>query len=558
MTTVDYDAVVIGSGPGGGTTAWALAKAGVNVLLLEAGPAYDYTEDYRLDEENWETGRFPHKGKSRSGYRIPRLQPLEDKWRSLRSRSKIGGAFEKGDHRQRGFYWHVQGVGGSTLHYTGEAHRLHPAAMAMYTKFRAGADWPFDYSALEPFYVEAERLLGVAGPSSDTTRWRSQPYPMPAHPPSYATQKLARGFERAGLSLSPNPVAILSRAYNGLPPCNYCANCARGCPRGDKGSIDLRCVGPAVATGKCTLEPMARVVRIEPGKTDKVDAVVYVDRDGTRQRVLGRAIVVAGGAVETPRLLLASDGPPAPDGLGNESGQVGRNLMETLFWISSGLHPDPVGSHRGIPTDSIAWDFNAPDAIPGVIGGCRFTPGVAQAELLGPIGYATRLVDGWGRAHKRRMRDSFGRAVTVVGLGEWLGNAKSHVDLDPDARDAQGVPLARFNSHLEEVDLRRLSFMAERSRRVLKEAGVDEVLEEFSAYDSISATHVFGTCRMGSDPSTSVVDGDCRSHRWKNLFVIDASVFPTSGGGEAPTLTIVAIALRAARNIEKLLRTKSL
>ena len=156
------------------------------------------------------------------------------------------------------------------------------------------------------------------------------------------------------------------------------------------------------------------------------------------------------------------------------------------------------------------------------------------------------------------MRDGFGRAVTVVGIGEWLGNAKSYVDLDPDAKDTQGVPLARFNSHLEEVDLRRLSFMAKTSRQVLKEAGVDEVLEEFSAYDSVSATHVFGTCQMGSDPSTSVVNGDCRSHRWKNLFVIDASVFPTSGGGEAPTLTIVAIALRAARNIEKLLRTGSL
>ena len=303
---------------------------------------------------------------------------------------------------------------------------------------------------------------------------------------------------------------------------------------------------------------MARVIRIEPGKADKVDAVVYIDRNGVRKQVRGRAVIVAGGAVETPRLLLNSENKSAPDGLGNENGQVGRNLMETLFWISTGLHPDPVGSHRGIPTDGIAWDFSAPDAIPGVIGGCRFAPGAAQSDLLGPIGYATRIVDGWGRAHKAKMREVFGRAVTVVGIGAWQSNSKSFVALDPETKDDLGVPLARFHSHLEEGEMKRLSFMAEKCRQVLKESGVDDVLEEFGAYDSISATHVFGTCRMGNDPATSVVDGNCRSHRWKNLFVVDASVFPTSGGGEAPTLTIVAVALRAAQNIQSLLRTNAL
>ena len=558
MTTKTYDAVIIGSGPGGGTSAWSLARAGAKVLLLEAGPAYDYTEDYRLDQEDWEAGRFPEKAGRKSGYRIPRLQRLEDTWLTLRSWNKILGSYERSGYRRKGRYWHVQGVGGSTLHYTGEAHRLHPRSMELKTRYGIGADWPFDYAALEPFYDQAERLLGVAGPATDTVRWRSKPYPMPAHALSYASRKMARGFERSGLTLVPNPVAILSRPYRGHPPCNYCANCARGCPRADKGSVDLRCVAPAVETGNCRIETMARVIRLEPGKGDKVDSVIYVDGDGNRQEVRGRAVIVACGAVETPRLLLVSEGSRAPNGLANESGQVGRNMLETLFWISTGLHPEPLASYRGIPTDSIAWEFSAPDAVPGVIGGCRFSPGAAQGELLGPIGYATRVVDGWGRAHKSRLREVFGRAVTVAGVGEWPANAKSYVDLDPEAKDDLGIPLARFFSHLEESDLQRLLFMAEKTRQIMKEAGVPEIIEEFSAYDSVSATHVFGTCRMGRDPDSSVVDGSCRSHRWKNLFVVDASVFPTSGGGEAPTLTIVAVALRAAQGIARRLKTGSL
>jgi choline dehydrogenase-like flavoprotein len=261
--------------------------------------------------------------------------------------------------------------------------------------------------------------------------------------------------------------------------------------------------------------------------------------------------VVACGAVETPRLLLNSAGPHAPDGLANESGLVGRNLMETLHWVSSGLHPEPLGSHRGLPADGVCWDYNAPDAVPGVVGGVRFSPMTIEADFAGPINYARRVVGGWGAAHKAAMREQFGRVLSVGGIGESLPNPGSYIDLDAEEKDAHGMPKARIHSRLAEMEIQRLAFIAKMCRQALEAAGVDKLVEEFGTYDMFNASHVFGTCRMGTDPATSVVDEYCRSHRWRNLLVTDASIFPSSGGGEAPSLTIYANSLRAAHYLKE-------
>ena len=548
----EADVVVIGSGAGGAAVAWALARAGVAVTVLEAGPRYDYWSDYRLDRADWEQERFPHKA-SRRTYTVAPTQTIVER-PELRSWSVATGADNTTDHRLSWGYQHVQGVGGTTLHYTGEAHRLHPAAMRLRSRFGVGADWPFDYAELEPYYVEAERLIGAAGWSYDPVRWRSAPYPLPPHPLSYASQKIAAGFRVLGLSLAPGSLGILSQAYGDRPPCNYCANCIRGCPRADKASADVTFIAAALATGRCTVLPERQVVHLAAGPEDRVSHAEAVDAQGQRHRIMARVFVVAGGAVHTPRLLLASTGAHAPHGLANESGEVGRNFMETVSWVSSGLHPQPLGSHRGVPSDAICWDYNAPDAIPGVVGGCRLSVGAGQADLLGPIAYATRLVGGFGRAHKARMSQVFGRALTVVGVAECLPNPRAFVDLDPEEADPRGVPLARIHSWLEQGEIERLAFMRERARAVLEAAGVEAIVEEYGTYDHFAATHVFGTCRMGRDPETSVVDPTGRSHRWRNLYVADASVFPSSGGGEAPSLTIEALAIRAGRLIAESLR----
>lgn len=551
MGNSEFDAVIIGAGPGGGATAWGLTRYGFKVLVIEAGPVYSPSE-YNLDRTDWEQSAFPDRSKHKERYTFGPFQKLGTGLTEIRSWNHMEGRINKTDYRTANAYNHMRGVGGSSLVFSGEAQRLHPGAMQMRTRFGVAADWPLSYAELEPYYCLAERIIGVAGPSGDSVRYRSEPYPLPPHQLSYGSTKIAEGFRKLGLSMARNPVAILSRPYDNRPECNYCANCVRGCPRTDKGSVDVTFIRKAVDSGFCIIWPDCRVTALMAGASDNITEVQYIDGTGAVKSVKGRIVIVSCGAIETPRLLLASKGRYAPDGIGNESGHVGRHFMETIYWFSVGMHRDPLDSFRGIPVDGICWDFNAPDAIPDMIGGCRFSPSVAETNLLGPVNYAKRAVKGWGKKHKKTMRDTFGKALAIVAMGESLPNKKSYIDLDPLKKDNEGVALARINTFLEEMDIRRIEFMSKKTREVLAASGVENIFEEYSAYDIFNSSHVFGTCRMGSDPRQSAIDSYCRSHRWQNLFIVDASVFPSSGGGESPSLTIEALAIRTSDYINSL------
>lgn len=554
MKQDDFDVVVIGSGAGGGASAWALAENGIRVLVIEAGPAYDPFRDYLLDRPDWEQTRFPDRARHKARYTFGKMQSLDPGHDTLRSWNHVTGPMNTSERRSPADagYHHVRGVGGSTLAFSGEAQRLNPASMKMKSRFGVATDWPFDYQELEPYYTIAEKVIGVAGPAGDSIRPRSKPFPLPPHSVSYAGTKVVAGGRKLGLHFVPNTLAILSRPYDNRPDCNYCAACNRGCPRADKGSVDVTFMRKVAASGYCAVLPDSVVTYVEAGPDDRVRAVLYADARGTVHRVQTRTLIVSCGAVETPRLLLASRSPNCPDGLANESGQVGRNFMELLSWVGSGIHPEPLASFRGVTADIICWDYNAPDRIPSVPGGCRFSTATAEADLLGPINYALRVAKGWGRAHRLEMKRVFGHALSVGSIGESLPNSRSFIDLDPASRDEFGIPRARINSFVDETGVHRLLFMAEKVREILKASGAEEIFEEYGTYDFFSSTHVFGTCRMGNDPGESVVNPFLRSHRWKNLFIADASVFPSSGGGESPSLTIEALAIRTAMHIRDL------
>ncbi len=543
----DFDVVVVGAGAGGGAAAWRLTQRGQRVLLLDAGPAFDPGTDYPLDKPDWEMSGFPDKPGSRGRYRFAPMQALDPAHDDLRSWNRIYGRLNRGEQRipSGEGYHHVRGIGGSTLHFTGESHRMNPHSMRLRSEHGQGADWPLDYAALEPFYVEAENLVGVAGPKDAGDRWRSAPYPLPPHRFSRAARRIGEGAKALGWHWEASPRCALSLPYDGRPPCNYCGQCNRGCPRGDKGSTDITFIAKARASGRCEVRPRCTVVALVVAEGRRIAAIDYVDAAGRRVRVPTPRLVLAGGAIETPRLLLAHNAAHPDQAIAHESGQLGRNLLESSGWTSVGLADDDLASFGGLPAEAICWNFNRPDAVEGIVGGFKISTAVHETDLAGPVAYARRAVPGWGRQHKAALRQAFGRAVAVSATGEFLPNDGAFVDLDPGHTDENGLPLARIHSFNDPQTLRRLAVMARSCRQLLQAAGVKTLVEEYGSHDFYSAAHVFGTCRMGVDPATSVVDADLRVHGWQNLLICDTSVFPSSGGGEAPSLTLQALALRA-------------
>lgn len=538
-----YDVVVIGSGAGGAAAAWALTARGARVLLLEAGPQFDPARDYPQTSPDWQARSFPAPPGSRAQIIYGDLGKLNAQDAALASYNAVTPRAPLAATRsaKAGGYAHVLGVGGSTLHHVGEAHRLHPASFALARDFGVGHDWPLSYDDLEPFYHRIEQFIGVAGPAQTFQRPRSAPLPLPSHPLSPAAQRLVSAGPRLGLPFEENTRAALSQPYAGRPACNYCGQCTAGCPTGAKGAADVTYIGRALETGLLTLVANAPVVHISQGAGGQITAVDYV-QDGALYRQETPILIVAAGAVQTPRLLLAS-------AVANSSGQVGRNFMETLRWSSTALLNGLRGSHMGLPADAVCWAHNAPDGAGGAIGGCRYTSAVQEMGFTGPMSYAQRLIAGHGAAFHSKMQRAFGSAITVGATGAVVADARSNISLSRDQVDAHGVPLPVIASVLTDNSLKLLRHMRANCRALLAACGANPPIAEGGSWDIFQSTHVFGTARMGHDSATSVTDAWGRSHDHPNLYIADASVFPSSGGGESPTLTISALALRQAEHI---------
>lgn len=538
------DFVVVGSGAAGGVLARELATAGFQVVVLEQG-GWTESHDFRHDEvANW----FLLEGLSK---------PAEQSFR--RTAADVAQPGQPGAPPP---VVYATGVGGSSVHFTGNYWRFRPVDFKERSLLGpiAGtgfADWPISYEELEPYYTRVDWEIGVSGAPGPFDAPRSRPYPLPPMPVKSSGVLLERGARALGLHPQPAPVAILSRPYGGRSACNHCGFCMLyGCEYGAKSSTLVTMIPQAVATGNCEVRTLATAMRVETTPAGRVDGVVYRDRDGVEHKQLARAVVLAANGAETPRLLLLSASARHPDGLANTSGLVGRYLMWNAHGETFARFAEPLNEYKSIQATRVVHDFYDADPARGFYGGGgmdgRMIPGPVLFSLFGLPPDAPR----WGAEYKRMLGEYFTHTMEVASATTSLAVEENGIELEPGITDAAGRPGIRVTYRDHPDDLAMVAFLQERAIQILEAAGADRVWNIPAAEQTIGS-HLLGTARMGDDPRTSVVDRYHRAHDVGNLFICDGSSFVTSGRGQ-PTMTIQALAFRAAEHMGRLARAGEL
>lgn len=536
--STDFDVLVVGSGAGGGMAAMRLCEQGFKVGLIERGPRFDPKKDYILNHSDWELRKDPLDQAKR------REQTIDKEYRSKYQAFGV-------EHRRSALNYHrVHGVGGSTLHYQGEAHRFGEHAFSTLSKHGYAVDWPLGYDDLRPYYRQAEDLLGVAGEVGNPFKPQRAAFPTPAHALSARSIKLAQAATKAGFNLQPNTLALPSQSIDGRLPCQHSGGCNYGCVFNAKSSIDQAIIPRAEATNNLSLLTQTQVTKLNLDKHGEIQNVSCVSK-GATSTLTAKRYVLAGGALETPRLMLASAQTTRANGFGNSHDQVGRYFMETVMTTSKLRVESALKTYTGPPLDARVWDFCKP--IDEMTSGFVLGNAGYLTPHTGPYNHAVRQA-GIGRAHKQLVRQTFGQSLLLFGIAEQEPQADNRVQLSAKL-DPNGMPKVTVHCRYSERDLHTLKVMNGKLKAWAHATGDMRISSSRDTHAYSAATHVGGTCRMGNNAKDSVVDANGKVHDSNNTYVADASVLPTQGMGDSPSLTIQALALRTADKIIDDLRT---
>lgn len=504
------DFAIVGTGAGGGTLAARLAEKGFSVVAFDAGPFFRPLEDFASDEEAQS-----------------QLYWLDERIVDGADPIKMGG-------NNSG-----KAVGGSTVHFAMVSLRFRPEHFKTRTLLGYGADWPVEWREMWGYYAAVERALSISGPLTYPWGPPRPAYPYRPHPLNACGEVMARGCEALGLAWSPMPLASVSAPRGKSPPCVQRGFCRFGCSTNAKQSALTVWIPRALAAG-AEVRDLAMVGRIELDGSGRATGVQY-HRERAWRFQKARNVVVAGYAIETPRLLLNSACPQAPDGLANSSGLVGKNLMTQPNQGVWGWMEEEARFNKGPPNLCVSehWNYDGTTGFPG--GYTLMSQGPMPQEWVGVQMGAKGL---WGEPLRRAMLD-YNHQVGIKVVGEGMASEANRVTL-ADEIDQYGLPIARVTHSWTPDDKTLIAHSMLRMEEMLDAAGATRLFRQDD-----DTNHLNGTARMGEDPRTSVVNPDGRTWDHPNLWVCDGSIFPTSGGVN-PSLTIQAMALRTADRIEAL------
>ena len=530
----DPDVLIVGAGPTGAVAAKRFLEAGMRVVVLEQGDWPDYSQA-RADHPDFELtmGRYWSGNPNRR--QAPADYPIDD------TDSDISAVL-------------FNAVGGGTVIYAAHWQRNMPSDFRVRTLDGVADDWPLTYEDLAPFYERVEADFGVSGLAGDPAFPPGKGPPLPPAPLGPMGRRVARAHNQLGWHWWPGPNAIATRAYGPLKPCQQRATCMWACAEGAKGSVDITHWPQLVKRG-AQLVTGARVGRLETNSDGLATGAEYVDRDGHVHFQRAAVVLLAANGIGTPRLLLNSASATCPDGLANSSGLVGKRLMLHPFGTVVGLFDDDLGSTHGLWGQHIhCLEFYETDASRGFARGAKWglqpTGGPLSMTRGYPWGEANAI---WGPDFHRQLRKRLGHSSMWGIIAEDLPEERNRVVLDPTLKDANGIPAPKLIYRMSENSHRLLAFHLARAKESLEAAGANEVV--IAPLIRETGWHILGTCKMGTDPATSVVNPWGRCHDVPNLFIYDGSIWPTSSGMN-PTATIAALALRCAEHLVEQRRTQ--
>ncbi len=503
------DVCIIGAGAAGGILAQELSEAGMSVVVIEAGLRFDDPfSDYANDPIIMRKFRFPEA--SLEGEALGHLP----------------------------FAHNASGLGGGTLHWMGAAFRLHESDFRVATHHGGkGADWPITLKDLVPYYAKAEAEWGISGPPDNPWEGDRGPYPNPPHKLSCMSEMVMSGANKVGMRFMPGPTAALSRPYRGRAECNHCGFCMQGCMQKAMASTARIQFPRAERTGRCKVLTSCMATRVE-SKNGKATGVIYFDSKRRENFQAARVVIVSAHVSESPRLLLNSATNEFPNGLANSSGVVGKHYMTHPSRPIAGIFENRVDGYRGYMLNNIySQEFYETSSKNKFIRGYT----LEAASSGAPLQWINQFnPTDWGVSLKDKARSSYAHIAELMVVGEQLGNPANAVTLSAE-KDSFGMPKARITHGFDDNDQALVADGIKKCTDILMAAGATKVVPGAKVY----GPHNMGTVRMGNDPQKSVVNSYCQTHDIKNLFVCDASVFPSSGGCN-PTMTIAAIAYRSA------------
>ncbi len=530
----EVDFVIIGSGAAGGIIAKELSTAGYSTVVLEQCK-YRKPVDFTHDEiKFFLNGEWFGGGPRASGMTFRKTE-----------------ADEPTSNGQQDAALYAKTVGGSSTIFSAHLWRMRPVDFDERSRLGAiegtnFADWPITYEELEPYYTKVEWDMGVSGAPGHSDPPRSRPFPMPPLPINSSGVIMERAAANLGLHADVQAHAILSQVHNGRVPCQQCGFCAfYGCEVGAKSGSLAAMIPLAEASGNCEIRPESTAFRIVKGEDGRVREVLYYDKDGNERGQLAKAVVLSANGVESPRLLLESDN------LANSSGFVGRNLMFNAHSGVNAIFPEQLNEHKGIQATRVVMDFYDSDESRGFYGGGGIDArgGLMMTPLMYSLFGAPPSEQNWGAQYKDDLAYNFTRQMGLFVSATSLPMDRNNVTLHPERKDKWGrpAPVITYKDHPDDVS--NSQFLSDRAQELLDSVNPEKTWSQ-PAEETTFGVHLLGTCRMGNDPASSVIDKNHRAHDVPNLFICDGSSLVSSTRGQ-PTMSIMALAFRAADKIKE-------